>query len=155
MEAERNWFVDQQIVAAKQVQKLTGNEANVQQNDPLAGQSSDAGVVDPELLKTLNVDPQSAEYLTQVSLGKVGSDAALAVLAARNTQQNPEGAATGASGGSGTGGPSETQQQVLRDQYNLALDTAQKESGGVLQPIRLYQIQEEFSKKGLVGIGYS
>ena len=150
-EAERNWFIDQQIAQAKQGEGTAPGSESAQQNQALAGVNSDAGLVDPDLLKQLDIDPTSAEYLNQVSLGKVGNEAALAVLAARNTQ-TIEGAATGASGGSGTGGAGETAQQVLRDQYNLALDEAQKASGGVLQPLKLYQIQEQFTKQGLEGL---
>lgn len=150
-EAERNWFIDQQIAQAKSGQEIAPGSVGAQQNDTLAGASSGAVNVDPELLKQLDIDPTSPEYLAQVSAGKVGNEAALAVLAARNTQ-TIEGAATGASGGSGTGGAGETAQQVLRDQYNTALDEAQKASGGVLQPLQLYQIQEQFTKKGLEGL---
>ena len=152
VEARRNWFVDQQI--AQQTQTPPAGSDGAQENNPLAGQSSDAVIVDPDLLKTLDVDPTSAEYLNQVSLGKVGYEAAMSVLAARNTQQNPDGSSTGVSGGTGTSGPSETQQQVLRDQYNQELDATQKASGGVLQPLALYQIQEKYSKQGLEGLGY-
>lgn len=154
-EAQRVWWIEQQMKAEQQAQNLGGDNANAQQNQSLAGQSSDAELVDPELLKTLDVDPASAEYLNQVSLGKVGNEAALAVLAARNTQQQQEGAATGASGGTGSSGTTQPAQQVLRDQYNEALDKAQKEAGGVLLPLALYGIQEEFTKKGLEGLGYS
>lgn len=150
-EAERNWFIDQQIAQAKSGQGTAPGSAGAQQNQTLAGASSDAEIVDPELLKTYGVDPTSAEYLDQVSKGKVGFEAALAIVTARNTQ-TIEGAATGASGGSGTAGAGETAQQVLRDQYNQALDEAQKVSGGVLQPLQLYNIQEEYVKKGLEGL---
>ena len=152
-EAKRSWWIDQQILSQEQAQKLATG-VGAQSNQTVAGDDSGAVLVDPELLKQLEIDPTSAEYLKQVSDGKVGNEAALAVLAARSTQQTSEGAATGASGGSGSGGAGAPAQQVLRDEYNAALDTAQKEAGGVLQPLALYQIQDAFQKKGLEGLGF-
>ena len=148
-EAERNWFIDQQMKQSREGNQ--GNNANAQQNaNTLAGASSGAELVDPELLKTqYGVDPQSAEYLEQVKTGKVGFEAALAVLSARQVA-NLEGAATGASGGAGGSTTSETtQQQVLRDQYNAELDDAQKANRGVLHPNSLYTIQVKYAQLGL------
>jgi hypothetical protein len=147
-EAERAWFIDQQIAQSRANQKQ-GQELSQQNDQSLAGQSSDAGTVDPELLKSLGVDPQSPEYLAQVQQGKVGYEAALNVLAAQQTQ-NVEGAATGASGGAGGASASTTtQQQVLRDQYNAELDEAAKLTYGVLKPQALFQIQTKYAELGL------
>ena len=148
-EAERNWFIDQQMKQSRELNQ--GNDPNAQQNiNTLAGAGSGAELVDPELLKTqYGVDPQSAEYLEQVKTGKVGFEAALAVLSARQVA-NLEGAATGASGGAGGSTTSETtQQQVLRDQYNAELDDAQKANRGVLHPNSLYTIQVKYAQLGL------
>ena len=147
-EAERNWFIDQQMK-----QSRAGNQEynpNVQQNtNPLAGNSSGADLVDPEKLIAYGVDPTTPEYLEQVKAGKVGFEAALAVISARQIA-NVEGAATGASGGAGGATTSETtQQQVLRDQYNAELDDAQKQNRGVLHPNSLYNIQVKYSQLGL------
>lgn len=148
-EAERDWFIDQQIKAAKQGNQYNPFDVSAPQNQDMATQNSEAGTVDPELLKQYGVDPQSPEYLEQVRQGKVGLEAALAVVTARQTQ-NLDGGATGASGGSGGSSASNaTAQQVLRDEYNAALDEAQKQNGGVLPALKLYQIQEEYQKKGL------
>ena len=147
VEAERNWFIDQQM---KQSRLGTQEgDALAQQNQVLAGQESDAGAVD---LKQYGVDPQSPEYLEQVRLGKVGFEAALATLAAQQTQ-NVEGNATGASGGAGGSSASTTtQQQVLRDQYNVELDEAQKLSQGVLRPNDLFRIQTKYAQLGLTDL---
>jgi hypothetical protein len=147
-EAERAFWIDEQMRQSRE--QAGGDNSNAQQNDKsLAGQSSGAGTVDPELLKTLGIDPQSPEYLEQVRLGNVGNVAALNILAARQTQ-NVEGSATGASGGAGGSTASTTtQQQVLRDQYNEELDAAQKLTGGVLKPNALYQIQQKYANLGL------
>jgi hypothetical protein len=151
VEAERAWYVDQQIAQSRANQG--GQENLSQQNDQsLAGQSSDAVTVDTELLKSMGVDPQSAEYLEQVRLGKVGYEAAMNVLAARQTQAG-EGDATGASGGAGGSTTSTTtQQQVLLDQYHTELDEAAALTHGVLKPQALFQIQSKYAKLGLVSV---
>ena len=151
-EAERNWFVDQQMKQSRAENQ--GNNPDAQQNaNALAGKGSDADLVDPELLKKESgVDPQSAEYLEQVKLGKVGFEAALAVVSARQVA-GLEGAATGASGGAGGSTTSTTtQQQVLRDQYKAELDEAQKQNRGVLHPNSLYTIQVKYAQLGLTDL---
>jgi hypothetical protein len=151
VEAKRNWWIDQQMRAQTQGADFLG-AASSQQNVDLAGQGSTAGNVDTELLKQYGIDPQSAEYAEQVKAGKVGLEAALAIMAARQIQQ-VGGAATGASGGgTGTSQSVATAQQVLRDQYNEELDNAQKASGGVLPALQLYKIQEKYHKLGLEGL---
>ena len=143
-EAERNWFIDQQIKQSRL--EPQGNDALAQQNQAQAGQGADAGTVD---LSQYGVDPQSPEYLEQVRQGKVGFEAALAVLAAKQTQ-NVDGSATGASGGAGGSSASATtQQQVLRDQYNVELDEAVKLTAGVLKPNDLFRIQSKYAQLGL------
>jgi hypothetical protein len=148
-DAERAYKIDKfmqsQEVAAQ------GNANPAQQNAELASQTSGAGNVDPELLVKYGVDPQSPEYLAQVEQGKVGFEAAMAVLSQRQIQQ-VEGAATGASGGTGGSNPPATQQEVLRQKYQEELDAAQAAGGGVLKPHMLYNIQEKYVKLGLQGI---
>ena len=147
VEAERNWFIDQQMKQSRSVNQE--NNPNAQQNQNLAGEGSDAGAVD---LKQYGVDPQSAEYLAQVKQGKVGLEAALATLAAQQTQ-NAEGDATGASGGAGGSTTSTTtQQQVLLDQYNAELDEAVKLTQGVLKPNDLFRIQTKYAQLGLTNL---
>ena len=146
-EAERNWWIDQQMKQSRSENQEV--DPNVQQNQTLAGQGADAGEVD---LTQFGVDPQSAEYLEQVRQGKVGFEAALNVLAARQTQ-NVEGNATGASGGAGgTTASTTTQQQVLLDQYNVELDEAVKLTKGVLRPNDLFRIQSKYAGLGLTNL---
>ena len=150
-EAERAWFIDQQIAQQKANQQQ--NQGLSQQTTGVAPEQSVAGTVDPELLKQYGVDPQSPEYLAQVQAGKVGLEAALAIVAARQTQ-NVEGGATGASGGtSGASASTTTQQQVLLDQYNAELDAAASQTRGVLKPDALFQIQKKYAGLGLQGLG--
>lgn len=148
VEAERNWFIDQQMRQSRAEQP--GADPLAQQNaNAVAGASSGAVTVDTELLKSMGVDPQSPEYLEQVNQGKVGYEAAMNVLAARQTQQQ-EGMATGASGGAGGASTSSTtQQQVLRDRYEAELDEAAKLTHGVLKPQALYTIQAKYADLGL------
>ena len=147
VEAERNWYVDQQMKQSRQGNQE--NNPNVQQNQTLAGQGPDAGEVD---LKQYGVDPQSAEYLEQVRQGKVGLEAALATLAAQQTS-NVAGDATGASGGTGgTSASTTTQQQVLQDQYNAELDEAVKLTKGVLKPNDLFRIQSKYAQLGMTNL---
>ena len=150
-EAERNWYIDQQMKQSRAENQ--GPDANAQQNNnTLAGAGSDAELVDPDVLKTYGVDPQSPEYLEQVKAGKVGWEAAMAVLSARQVA-GITGDATGASGGAGGSTTSTTtQQQVLRDQYNKELDEAQKLNRGVLHPNSLYTIQVKYAQLGLTDL---
>jgi hypothetical protein len=150
-EAERNYNMDQFLASQRQNQP---GALDAQQNvTDQASQGNVADDVDPNLLKQYNVDPQSAEFLALRKDGKSGFEAAMQIVSARNVQ-GAEGAATGASGGAGSGGPPATAQEVLRSQYQEALDNAQKASGGVLRPHQLYAIQEEYANKGLTDTGY-
>lgn len=148
-EAERAWWIDQQIAQSRANQ---GKQDAIAQQNVGSGNPnlSGAGEVSPELLKQYGVDPQSAEYLEQVRQGKVGFEAALAIVAQRQAAVAQEGVATGASGGSGGSTTSTTtQQQVLRDQYTAELDEAQANNHGVLTPHALFSIQEKYAKLGL------
>jgi hypothetical protein len=154
VDAERNYKMDQMLGYFDSLTQGTDSLAQIsaQQKGGSAGQSSDAGNVDPEVLKRYGVDPQSPEYLAQVEQGKVGLEAALEIVAARQAGGAGD-SATGASGGSGGGSASTaTQQQVLRDQYNAELDEAAKLTHGVLKPQALYQIQVKYAGLGLQGV---
>lgn len=153
-EAERAWFIDQQISAAKSGQpalqdygQAQGQLGDANPNQPVPGD------VDVQLLQSYGVDPTSAEYLNFIRQGKSGLEAALAIVANRSSS-NPPGSATGASGGSGGDTTSNTtQQEVLRQQYTEELDAAQKMSGGVLRPNDLYRLQVKYAGLGLTGLG--
>lgn len=148
-EAERAWFIDQQIAASKR-QGTPGSES---QGFP-GGTEDQAipGNVDPSLLQAYGVDPASAEYLNYIRQGKSGIEAALAIVSKREAR-NPEGSATGASGGAGGTTTSQTtQQQVLKDQYIAELDAAAKLTNGVLKPNDLYRIQVKYAGLGLANV---
>jgi hypothetical protein len=151
-EAERAWFIDQQIAAQQQGYR---EQAQAGQNYGPAGNETEVvpGDVDPSLLQSYGVDPTSAEYLNHIRAGKSGMEAALAIVAKRNAG-NPEGSATGASGGTGGTTTSQTTQQaVLKEQYEAELDQAAKLTHGVLKPNDLYRIQVKYAGLGLQGLG--
>lgn len=127
--------------------KLEGAEKEAAE----AEQAASLDKVDPELLKKYGVDPQSAEYLAQVKAGLSGFEAVMATMSGTKPPEPKEGDATGASGGAGGTGGVQTAQTVLKTQYNQALDKAQEEYG-FLSPNQLQIIDDEFAKKGLLGI---
>jgi hypothetical protein len=150
-EAERAWFIDQQISAQRQglAQAQDGQTAQFAGNE----QAVVPGDVDPSLLQSYGVDPTSAEYLNHIRAGKSGLEAALAIVAKRNAA-NPEGSATGVSGGQGGQTTSQTTQQaVLQEQYEAELTEAAKMTHGVLKPNDLYRIQVKYAGLGLKGLG--
>lgn len=150
-EAERAWYIDQQIAAQRQgLQQASGDKSQFP-----AGNEGPAipGDVDPSLLQSYGVDPTSAEYLNHIRAGKSGMEAALEIVAKRNAAADP-GDATGVSGGTGGQTTSQTTQQaVLQEQYEAELDQAAKITNGVLKPGDLYRIQVKYAGLGLLGLG--
>lgn len=148
VEAERNYRIDQFL-------QTSGNQgANVQDDNALRSGQAPTGeapaTVDPKVLQQYGIDPQGTEYLEQVKAGKTGLEIPLAIVAARQTGQLKEGAASGVSGGvGGNTGNVETQKAVLQSEYNAELDALQKASGGTLTPQQLYGVQEKYQEKGL------